>query len=313
MPQTDSQTDFFKHFDLYVQEKIQEGKAHNYIRRLRSCKNILLKFAAHEQRDGYTFAELDRDFATRFKKYRFDVCGCNINTVAKDMTAIKTVIKDADIEHDKCVNKKYKSKAYKVERINTDSAALRLDEVLKLHKTHIDSKALTRCKDFFVLGCLTGLRFSDWRITSEQIVEMERQGKKQKMLVVINKKTHKRVFIPLHDVALEILKKYNYDLKPPCNQVFNRRLKELGKAIDIFERKIQMRYCIGTEVGIKSYRISERLSSHVARHSFIEIGLQHYGLDTSTLAAITGQCITQMLKYVNNSDVAAAFRFAAYY
>ena len=80
--------------------------------------------------------------------------------------------------------------------------------------------------------------------------------------------------------------KYNYDLpKAPCNQVFNRYLKEIGKKAELDESILVTR----TIGGIKKTEVKrewELLSSHVGRRSLISNCILE-GINTSSLMVLS--------------------------
>jgi integrase len=72
-----------------------------------------------------------------------------------------------------------------------------------------EKPSLERVKDLFLIGCFTGLRFSDFiRIEPENITE---EGG-AKYIEMLTKETSQRVVIPLKPIVTEILTKYGVGL-----------------------------------------------------------------------------------------------------
>ena len=96
-----------------------------------------------------------------------------------------------------------------------------LDTLASFDFSH--SPRLERTRDLFLVGCWTGLRFSDFtRIREENI--------KDGMITIQQQKTNEFVTIPLHPVFLRIWEKYNGNLPGNIsNQKFNDNLKDVGK------------------------------------------------------------------------------------
>ncbi len=66
---------------------------------------------------------------------------------------------------------------------------------------------LENVRDLFLIGCYTGLRYSDYSTIKPEYI-------KNGYLEIIQAKTGSPVIIPLHDVILRILEKNSRHLKP---------------------------------------------------------------------------------------------------
>ncbi len=84
-------------------------------------------------------------------------------------------------------------------------------------------------RDYFVISCLTSLRYSDFiRIKPENIIDNQIQLK--------TSKTGQEVIIPISPLVRAIFEKYDFNLPiAPGNQVFNRYLKDIGSKAEIDE------------------------------------------------------------------------------
>ena len=86
------------------------------------------------------------------------------------------------------------------------------------------AKRLDRVRDLFIIGCCTGLRFSDL----SQLCADNFSG--DGTITIKTIKTGHTVVIPLHTRVRLIMEKYGYDLpKIPSNQKFNEYIKEVAK------------------------------------------------------------------------------------
>lgn len=90
----------------------------------------------------------------------------------------------------------------------------------RLQLSH-DAK-LEAIRDLFVLGCLTGLRFSDYTVVQPDEI-------RGVMLYVTQVKTSGRVIVPLRPQAKKILEKYNMQMPQVSNPDFNVYIKEIAK------------------------------------------------------------------------------------
>lgn len=105
---------------------------------------------------------------------------------------------------------------------------LSMEEIHKIHNLDLSvHPQLINSRNDFVLGCLTGLRFSDFSDLMKDDLRKDMLYKKQ------NKSEH-WVVIPLRDEALEILKaRFNNNQVVLTNGEFNKNIKEIGKLADI--------------------------------------------------------------------------------
>ena len=78
----------------------------------------------------------------------------------------------------------------------------------KIHSLKLSGKEEI-VKDVFILQCWTGQRFSDMLSLNKGIVKDTDNGQ---ILEIVQTKRTRRVAIPLFPVALEILKKYDFNL-----------------------------------------------------------------------------------------------------
>ena len=98
------------------------------------------------------------------------------------------------------------------------------EDINKIHSLKLSGKEEV-VKDVFILQCWTGQRFSDMLSLNKGIVKDTDNG--QILEIVQTKRTH-RVAIPLFPVALEILKKYDFNLPEISKNTMLRYLKKIG-------------------------------------------------------------------------------------
>ncbi len=141
------------------------------------------------------------------------------------------------------------------------------DERNKLFFADLESERLKRVRDVFVFQCLTGCRVGD-------LVQLTKSNVHNNQLTYIPgktaKKTPKPVTIPLHDHAIEIIKRYDQPdgklLPFITGQKYNVYLKELFESVNL-TRPVQR---LDTATGkTEIIPISEIASSHIARRTFV--------------------------------------------
>jgi len=154
-----------------------------------------------------------------------------------------------------------------------------IEDLMKL--TKFDSPLYEVVRDLFVIGCKTGLRFSDY---STLVVHRINNG----FIQLSQQKTKARVTIPVHPLVEQILNKYPEELpKCPPNQVFNRYLKEIGKMLPQLNEPFEK---VLTRAGKPDAKVCpkyELLQSHTARRSFCTNEYLN-GTPTITIMAISG-------------------------
>lgn len=160
---------------------------------------------------------------------------------------------------------------FKARSESTTAVYLTLDDLDKLYRLDLSNrKALDRTRDLFLVGCYTGLRFSDWnKVLPENLKEINGQM----VLKVRPTKTDMPVAIPVRSNLATILSKYGGQLPAPVsNQKTNFDLKEIMKLAGIDE-SITISRTIG---GIRSNEVlykSELVSTHTARRTFATLAI----------------------------------------
>ena len=150
----------------------------------------------------------------------------------------------------------------------SDKIFLELREIQKLADTHLGGELGAEVKRAFLFGCFTGLRISDIKslqwgdITREPLQIAKRQ-----------KKTDRRVYIPLHETAWKIIND---------NALHNH--KSL-----VFPGLTQSK--TNTNEYLKSWakkaEIEKRIGWHTARHTFAVLSLES-GAEIYTVSKLLG-------------------------
>ena len=147
-----------------------------------------------------------------------------------------------------------------------DKITLDIDEIHELYEYKFDKKKHEIISDVFVFICVTGLRFTDYKIFNKNFIQKsrdsetliyERKATKTKGSSGLNYK------IPLCEIAIEIIKKYDYKLPLPSNP--NEDIKNALKEANLFTQSTNI---IDKKTGIEKLRF-ECISMHKGRDSFI--------------------------------------------
>lgn len=176
------------------------------------------------------------------------------------------------------------------------SVYLTPEEVERIYRLSIKNESLTSIKNAFVVGCCTGLRFSDYsRLTNDNI--------KEGIIRIKTKKTGVTVVIPAHWIILDIIDKYDrFPVVKVSLQNFNARIKSICKkaglnAIYTVERTE------GTIVVKRKLKKYQLISSHTARRSFAT-NMYLAGVAPAKIMLITGHKTEQsFFKYIKINKV----------
>ncbi len=309
------QKTFFEFFEdlIKVREennKVSKGRIHIYNRTLE-----LLKDYQKDTNELVAFERFDEQFSINFRTYLEDVKDYSANTIQKNFKVIRAVLNNAHAKNYN-VNKEYKLSDFMPEGEETFEIALTLEEVEALYKYDFShNKRLERTRDLFVVGCFTGLRFSDFSILGKEHL----QGK---FLSIVQQKTKKKnplpVVIPILEPVREIFEKYDYNLpKGLTNQKMNQYLKELAKETELFHDEVSYFKTKGGEkVKVTQPRYAE-VVTHTARRSYCSISYK-LGVPTQSIIKISGHRTEKsFLKYLKISETDHAERalkiWEAYY
>jgi integrase len=211
------------------------------------------------------FKDFTIEFYYKFVNYLTDDCGIYDNTVGKHIKNLKAILNDAT---ERGINTCYdfRKKKFRTFRSTADTVYLTLSELEKLYTLNLTRRpGLERVRDLFVIGCYTGLRFSDLsRITPANI--MRKDGKVY--ISIRTLKTGHQVVIPLNSVSESILNRYDGQVPPAiANQKMNDYLKEIGKKAGLSKEVQYTRTKGGIVVTLTDHKYN-LITTHTARRSF---------------------------------------------
>ena len=141
---------------------------------------------------------------------------------------------------------------------------------------------LDKIRDRFLIGCYTGLRFSDFiRLNKTHIVD-------GKYIEIKQEKTKNFNTQPFWDKVKKIFEKYNYELpKPVSESNFNLYLKEICELCDSLKKEQEItEYEMGKAKSIYKPRF-ELVTSHTARRTFVTLKAEQ-GMALEDIAIATG-------------------------
>lgn len=185
------------------------------------CLNSFYVFEK-EMKHHYTFNDIDKAFYDTYVSY-MTVHGKLPNTIGERIKNLKALMKRA-FEERLHTNMAYQS--FTKPEQDVDNVYLTEDELRLLynHKFIASSAMLEKYRDVFLVGCYTGLRWSDYKNIRKDDFKITPKG--NTVLAVRTEKTGTQVVIPFIWKELKvILEKYDYTLPKISEQKFNKYIK----------------------------------------------------------------------------------------
>ena len=247
---------FYEFVDEFIKNSKNSKKpstTKEYIYTIQDLKS----FEKHNKR-RIDWDTLDLQFYESYMDYQYNVKGNSQNLFGKRIKTIKTFLNDATKKN---INKHLMFYGFKVLKKRSDNIYLNEDDLKKIFKLDLSkNKRLERVRDLFIVGCRTGLRFSD--LTSLRKEDISKDGIRFK-----SDKTGEVLNTVIIEETQEILEKYNYQLPKISRTNLNKYIKEVGELADISEVSYKDTYKSGKAIS-KKLKKYERISSHTARRSF---------------------------------------------
>ena len=265
---------FIEFFNDFI-SKSENNKAKSTIADYRYTLNSLKECSSIFKFD-LTWDCFDMKFYDDYMSYQFSYKKNSDNLFGKRIKVLKTVLNKA-VDYDYRPNSSYKK--FKVLQRESDDIYLNDEEIKEIASLSFDRKDLEEVRDLFLIGCYTGLRYSD-------IQQLDRESVKENQLKVRCKKTNKFIATLLIEPTFDILCKYEFCLPNVHNTIFNRKIKEVGKLARIDSLQETENY-IGIKRTVQKVPKYELISAHTSRRSFVT-NLYKKGANVVGLMGITG-------------------------
>ena len=229
----------------------------------------------------FLLTDLNQTLHDEFSDYLIEDLGMSKNAHSKYIMVLLQVLKYA-IKKKLLPGTILNEVEFKTSREETDNIYLNENEIeLLLALREFNNKGEEEVRDMFVLGCYTGLRFSNY---SKIDLDYLQDG----ILKTIQIKTKQKVTIPIHRNVKKIIDKYNGVLPDvPTNQEFNRALKELGKRIPELNVPFAKQITRNRKKVVEETMKWEKLTTHTARRSFCT-NMYLLGVPVMTIMSISG-------------------------
>lgn len=286
---TDAKMDFFGFFEKLIAQSQSGVRLNpqsskpitvNTIKTYATTLRHLREFCT-ARRKKIDFKDINLAFYGEYTEYLMMTAKLSTNTIGKHIQIIKLIINES-LEMGFNTNIAHKSRRFVVLREKSDSIYLNKVELDELEQVDLSGRPkLERVRDLFLVGCYTGLRYSDYSVLKPENI---RDG----LIEITQVKTNDPVVIPLHDAVLRIMARYGGQLpKSFSNQKTNHYLKDLGELTPCLSKEVVRSFTKEGKRQQMRYTKWELLTTHTARRSF---ATNEYlaGTPTLTIMAITG-------------------------
>lgn len=229
----------------------------------RSVRQMIRNLREFKEQTGRSlhFDAIDLDFYDVYLEFAKGK-GYSQNTIGGHIKNIKVFMREA-FERGLTKNIFYQSKRFKKLQEESISIYLTKDELHKLEQLNLSQNLrLDRVRDMFLVGCYTGLRFSD---LSQLKIENIQKGKR--VIKVRTQKTDETVVIPIGSVVSRLIDKYEGHFPVISNDKMNEYLKELGQLAGFID-PVEIIYTKGGKREREVLQKWELITVHTARRSF---------------------------------------------
>lgn len=265
---------------------------------IKHYKQTLRKLKEYAEASGQNlgFDFIDLNFYESFVRW-MQGKDFGVNTIGGIIKNVKVFMNEA-FDRRLTNSLDFKNRRFRTIEEPTENIYLSEDEIQKIYELDLSNNPrLSKVRDLFIIGCYTGLRFSDLvQLRNENLLE------NKNMMRIKTEKTGEIVVIPIHKFIRSILDRNNGIIPDTIsNQKMNGYLKELAQHAGINEDVI-----INSTKG--GHRISglfkkwELVTVHTARRSF---ATNAYLKDVPTISImkITGHRSEKtFLKYIKISQ-----------
>lgn len=303
--QRSNRVNLFETLDKYIEEKTPLVSS-DQVKDYKTLKKHLTKFKEYSSQP-ITFRNLNLVFYNEFLDYMFNkaikpdkTVGLLTNSAGKVIRLLKGFV---NYQIAKQVIPEIDLKCFKVIEEETDAIYLTENELAKIYSLDLsEDEELSQIRDVFIVGCFTGLRYSDLSTLNSEHIDIGSE-----MIHIKQKKVHKAVTIPMIDYVPDLLKKYNYNLPKFTEYKFNEKVKVLGK-LALLNQKVEIVRKRGSVRVSKVLKKHELISSHTCRRSFCT-NMYLSGFPAEELMKISGhKTSSAFLRYIKVDNFQAALR-----
>ena len=283
------QKNLFTYIESYLNNNPEKNKKGGYYRVL----DFLKDYQEHPK-EPFDFEDINSEFIKGFADYLTYEKKLSINYIVKTVKILKTFLAAAYRSgYNKFIYFKDTDNMPKEEE--SDTIYLTVDEIKQLYCLNLSKNPIwEQIRDVFIVGCLTGLRHSDWNKVSQQNI-------RDNFMIIKQKKTQKNVVIPLHETVRGILLKYNGVLPSFSKEKINLEIKKIAKKAKL-NKMVEITKTKAGVTNTTKHPKHEKIATHTARRSF---ATNHYkkGHHIQKIMDVTGhRTKDSFLKYIRATE-----------
>lgn len=275
--------------------KLSKGARYSYNQTFEGLKDFS-KYSGKK----IDFENIDLDFYDSFISYLTDVKEYSVNNIGNYIKNLKIFL-NAATERGINKNMTFQNRRFIKPKEEVNNIYLTDNELLEIFDLDLSSsKRLDNARDLFLIGCYTGLRFSDYS-------QIKANNISQNRITIKVKKTSKSIVIPLHEVVKKILAKYYVDgvqglPRSISNVNLNLYIKEVCKKVKSLNEIFVKNRTKGGEVKTEYLKKYQLVSSHTARRSFAT-NLYNSGYPAISIMKVTGhKTESAFMKYIKVTE-----------
>jgi len=264
-------------FDYCTRLLNTEGKASLSVDTIKNHKLHIKQ--VKEYAPFLTFNQITRDFLSEYEYHcRYELHN-SINTVQSKLKNIRTYINKAIRDG---IITEYVFRSYHLKTESTKPKFLSMEEFHVLEKYYKETTSSLHRKhlQYFLFACVSGLRYSDvkalrWSSISSDWIMLQTQKTKRHVSIPIN--DHVRKYLPVPEVVTEpgrsVLEGPAPNPVNPVNPVFSSVTERSRSAEFVFNVPSNQKANKYLKEIQEAAKISSKLTTHVARHTFATICL----------------------------------------
>jgi integrase len=304
--------DIVSYIDVYMESRKNELPD----AKVRLLKVLQQKLKVFQGNTNLLIENIGSDFKSKFQSFCIEK-NYAINSISTYFTYVKMICNHAK---KRGLKTSLQLEEVVLAKVKTPSIYLNFEELESIEKTDFSElvrvgkqvfqiEELRDARDWLVISCYCGQRFSDFIRFSK---EMIRDQNGVKLIEFQQQKTKKWIALPLHKKIIEILDKRGGDFPAWIEQsTYNLLVKTVGEAAEINE-------VVSLGLLVKKRKKQETLpkfkfiSSHIGRRSF---ATNFYGkIPTPLLMAATGHgSESTFLIYIGKSSADQAMELSKWF
>lgn len=306
------ETRLLKDFQNFINDR--ENQKNFQKNTLKSYKSTLTKLKEFKTKKNYFihYKTINEEFYYSFINFLRDDEGLLDSSIDKYLKIIKLFMNYAS---EKQLHSNMQFQTYKRLRSKTDFIVLNRKELIDLAYNYNPPMGSLndKVRDMFILGCSTGLRYSDLsKLTSgdfylgiDTISNKYIDNASDTYIKINSSKTKEKLKLPINNFVFDLIKKYDIKNKQInflkiSNQVFNRTIKVVCKDAGITELvKISKRK--GSDFVNYEFPKCELVSSHTMRRTLIT--LMSNATEITNVQAVSGhKDLNVLTDYIKRND-----------